>query len=257
MGAQLWCAAMNRLTILSLALLSGCATTSSTAFFPLDELRALDDAENRAEVLERALQVAPSKRNDEWRGVVERAAIATMAETEVTDLPSAERALEQSEALPAKFPFLKRSAGWLGKRADMGVKALPYLSQQRGERSAWAHRILEFAKSDAVTPHLAQRLADEVLLKQLIASTAVPLFELALERDGEAACTSASLQKAALEVAADGSVFTTAMAKCWKELAGPMTDAAKKAPTYTEKLKLCAAMKPHAEEPAVKAACAE
>jgi hypothetical protein len=235
--------------------LTGCATTT-TAFYPLDELQALDAPENRGEVLAHALEVAPSKRNDAWRGVVERAAIATLASSEVTDAASAERVLDAVDAQPQKFPFLARSPAWLAARADVGVKALPWVSRE-GERGQWPRRILEFAKKDAVTPHLAQRLAEEVLLKQLILSTAAPLYELAFEREGVALCDSANVVKMTVELAADGGVFKPALEQCWKQLAGPMVEAVKKAETNTAKLKLCGVMAPHAEEPAVKAACAE
>jgi hypothetical protein len=245
---------MKAATLCALVL-TGCATTT-TAFYPLDELQALDAPENRGEVLAHALEVAPSKRNDAWRGVVERAAIATLAATEVTNPATAERALELVDAQPEKFSFLARSPAWLAARADLGVKALPWVSRE-GERGQWPRRVLEFAKKDAVTPHLAQRLAEDVLLKQLIASTAAPLYELAFERDGVAMCDSATVTKMTLEMAADGDPFKPALEKCWKQLVGPLTSAATKAETHTAKLKLCGVMAPHAEEPAVKAACAE
>ena len=246
---------MKHLALFSCVALAGCAT-SSTLFYPLDELEALDAPENHREVLAHALEVAPSKRNDAWRGVVERAASAELATAEVKDEASAERALQLVESQPEKFPFLWRSTAWLSARADLGVKALPWVSQQNRERGAWQRRILEFAKKDAVTPHLAQRLADEVLLKQLIASTAYTLAELAFERDGAAACEWPTAIKMTLELAADGDPFKPALEKCWRQLAGPMTEAVGKAETRTAKLKLCAAMATHANEPAVKAACA-
>jgi hypothetical protein len=127
----------------------------------------------------------------------------------------------------------------------------------RSERGQWQRRILDFARADTVTKGLAQRLADEVLLKQLIASTALPLFELAFEREGDAVCQSPTVVKIALDLGEDGSVFKPAMDKCWKQLVGPMTEAAKKSETRTAKLHLCAAMASHADDAAVKAACAE
>jgi hypothetical protein len=246
------------LTMLCLAL-TGCATTagsSTTAFYPLEELQALDVPEGQGELLSHALEVAPSHRNDTWRGLVERAAIATVDEVEVKDTASAEHALEQLRALPARYPFLKRSTPWLARRADVAVKSLGWVSSGHGSRE-WVLRVLEFARTDAVTPHLAQRLAEEVVLKQLIPSTTLPFFELALERDGATVCDSPTLQKVVLEVASDGSDFTAATSRCWKQVEGELTAAAKKSETRTGKLKLCAAMAAHAESPAVKAACAE
>jgi len=234
--------------------LSGCATSST--FYPLSELQALDPMEDRAELLAHARDVAPSQRGAVWKGSVERAAIATLMLAEVKDTASAEQALSELDAQTAKFPFLARSPEWLAHRADLGVKALPWVSQQ-GERGAWIRRVNEFAKKDAVTPHLAQRLADEVLLKHLIASTATSLFELAFERDGAAVCESATVIKMTVDLATDGNAFKPALDTCWKQLVGPLTQAASSSETRTAKLHLCEVMAAHAAEAPVKAACAE
>jgi hypothetical protein len=61
----------------------------------------------------------------------------------------------------------------------------------------------------------------------------------------------------AVEMAEDGEAFAPALEKCWKQLAGPLTERAAKAETRTAKLKLCEVMSAHAAEPAVKAACTE
>ncbi|MCC6335892.1 MAG: hypothetical protein IT380_18115 [Myxococcales bacterium] len=245
---------MNRALPLLWLPLAACATASQ--FYPLSELQALDPVEDRAELLAHAPQVAPSQRTAGWRAVVEQASIATLAQLEVKDAATAEQALALVDAQPQKFPFLARSPDWLSARAALGVKALPWLANE-GERGSFPRRVLEFAKKDAVTPQLAQRLADEVLLKQLIASTASSLAELAFERDGAAACGWPTAIKMTVELAGDGSTFKPALEKCWKQLVGPMTDAAAKSETRTAKLKLCAVMSDHAAEPAVKSACAE
>lgn len=51
--------------------------------------------------------------------------------------------------------------------------------------------------------------------------------------------------------------YTARLEKCWKQLAGPMTEAAKKSETRTGRLNLCAAMASHADDPQVKAVCAD
>jgi hypothetical protein len=246
---------MHRALALGAMFLTGCATTSST-FYPLTELTALDPTDDRAEILDRARDVAPTQRTDAWRAAVERAAVATLDLAEVKDVSTAEQALALVEAQPAKFPFLARSMDWLAKRADVGVRALPYLSQL-GDRRAWVRRVTEFAKKDAKTPHLAQRLAEEVILKQLALSAASELYELAFEREGVALCDDKNVITLTVEMAADGSAWKPALDRCWKQLAGPMTEAAAKSETRTAKLHLCKVMAAHAAEPAVKAACAE
>lgn len=246
---------MIRTTIVALSFsLAACATTSSTTFYPLEELKALDTPDTRDELLAHAMEVAPSKRTDEWRGMVERAAIATLAEVEVKNAASAERALGLLESIPAKFPPLKKSPAWLAKRADVGVASFVWVLQSRNSQD-WVQRVYEFAQRDAITPHLAQRLADDVIMKQLIPSTAKPLYELAIERDKAAVCDSPGLAKVALEWATDGADFKAATSLCWKQLEPSFLEALKKTDTRTAKLKLCAGMASHADSAAVKAAC--
>jgi hypothetical protein len=247
---------MHRVLLSSLLLLAGCATTGSTAFYPLEELRALDAPESRAEVLARALEVAPSKRDDTWRGVVERAAVATLAAIEVNDASTAEQALALTDTQPERFPFLLRSDAWLAQRAELGVKALPHVAQ-RGERGTWPRRVLAFARVDARTRGLAQRLADEVLLKQLIPSTAAPLYELAFAREGAAVCDSPTVTAIALAWAAEGESFKPAFEHCWARVQGPLVEAVKAAETRTFKLNACKAMASRQAEAAVKTACAD
>jgi hypothetical protein len=245
---------MLKLPLFALTL-AACATTSSTTFYPLDELKALDAPETRDELLAHAMEVAPSKRTDEWRGLVERAAIATLADLEVKNLASAERALALLDSTSAKFPPLKKSPAWLAKRAEVGIASFGWVLESRNSQD-WVARVLEFAQRDPITPHLAQRLAEEVVLKRLIASTAKPLYDLALERDHAAACDAPGLAQVALDWALDDADFKAATSLCWKQLEATLLDAVKKTETRTAKLKLCAALAAHADAPGVKAACA-
>lgn len=245
--------AMIRPTLLCLAL-AGCATTSGPAFYPLEELRALDTPETKDELLAHAREVAPSKRNDEWRGLVERAAVATLSGVEVKDTASAGDALGRVEELDRRFPALRKSALFLSRRAAVGVSAFGWMLQSSRSQE-WTALVLDFATHDAVTPHLAQRLAEEVVMKRLIPSTARPLYELALERDGAAVCEAPGLIKVAMELMSDGDTFPAASKACWKQLEGPLVEAVKASETRTAKLKLCAAMVDHRDVAAVKAAC--
>lgn len=233
-------------------MLTGCATGGQ--FYPLSELKALDPVDDAAEVLAHAREVAPSQRTEAWRGVVEQAAVATLKSMTVKDADSAERALAALEEQRGRFGFLGTSPGWLSARADVGVKALPWLAQSNSD--GWVRQVTEFAAADAVTPKLAQRLATEVVLKRLIPSAAVPLFNLGFERDGEAMCADDTIIKTAVELAASGTRWAAALDRCWKNLEGPMTEAVRTSDTRTAKLQLCEAMAPHASDAAVKAACA-
>jgi hypothetical protein len=246
---------MNRLALPLLVVVSGCASTQH-AFYPLVELQALDAPENHAEVLAHALEVAPTQRTDAWRGVVERAAIADLSGVEVMSEETAEEALARTEAQPKRFPFLARSAPWLAKRADVGVAALPWLSSQR-ERGAWQRRVYLFAKQDAVTPHLAQRLAQEVLLKRLIPSTAMGLYELALERDGEAVCSDPLVTTISVALAKETTAFTAAFDTCWPAVRKALLEAVPKTTDFGDRLHLCKVLEAKEQAEDVKAACAQ
>lgn len=225
-------------------------------FYPLDELRALDPVEDRAEVLARAPEVAPSRRDESWRTTVERAAIATLATAPTATSAEADRAIELTESLPQRFAFLRRSTGFLSARADLGVRAFPRMSNY-GQRSAWVRRIVDFAREDATTKGLPLRLAEEVVLKQLVVSTTAELVELAFEREGDAICGHPLVTRLTVELGSDGAAFKPALERCWGQVSGPLVEAVKRAETRTAKLHLCAAMASRASEAAVKAVCAE
>jgi hypothetical protein len=123
------------------------------------------------------------------------------------------------------------------------------------ETREWGVRVLDFAKADTTTPHLAQRLAEEVVMKQLIPSAAVPFFVLALERDGAAVCSAPSLPRVMVEAATYGDAPRVLTKACWEQLQPAYLEAIKQADTRTAKLKQCAAMSEQATQPAVKAAC--
>jgi hypothetical protein len=238
--------------LLAVCVLCSCATAPVAGFssYPLEELQALDAQEAWNELLSRALEVAPSKRDAQWQTLLDHAAIAKLAALEVTDQASASTALRIADELMVTYPSLHKSRPYLDKRVELNVVALPMVleSRQTGE---WLARITKLAEHDAVTPRLAQRLATEVVGKRLIPSTGLPLWFLALKRDGaEKVCGEPGLSKAVMEVVADGAgaeVKDLVMKTCQAQLRAPVMELVKTTDSRTVLLRVCPLLAGQAE----------
>jgi len=119
---------------------------------------------------------------------------------------------------------LRTSRIFLAKRAEAAIKAfaLTYSSNTHSRSNdSWIDQITAFAKTDAMTPKLAERLAKEVVLGRLIAVTAFPLVKLASERSGKQICADSALHPVIVETLEDGSWAADAQAlisTCWSDL---------------------------------------
>jgi hypothetical protein len=167
------------------------------------DLRALDQQQNYAEMLGRLKDVAPAQRDAEWEALAEKANVAALEKLEITDGRSGEYALQVIADQAAAFPSLRKSTAWLAKRVDVGVKAFGWTygnyRHSTGDEQ-WVPQVKKFAEVDPVTKGLAQRLAKDVILGRLVASSAWPLYELAFQRDGDAVCTDAKLVDVVIDV---------------------------------------------------------
>jgi hypothetical protein len=235
-------AAMTRLV--AVWLLCSCATAPVAGFssYPLDELQALDAQEAWTELLAHALEVAPSKRDARWQTLLDHAAIAKLAALEVTDQASANAALRTADELMVSFATLRKSRPYLDKRVEVNLVALPMVLESR-QSAEWLQRIEKLAERDAVTPKLAQRLATEVVGKRLIPSTSLPLWFLALKRDGAAkVCGEPMLTKAVMDVVTEGGtpeVKELVTTTCQAQLRGPVMELVKTTDSRTVLLKVC------------------
>lgn len=190
---------MTRL-LLPCVLLVGCATAKSAAY---ENLRALEKQKNYAEMHRYLKEVQPTERDEEWEGLVERATLHRIATLEVKDSRQAEDVLAELDSQPIVFPSLTKSAAWWQARADLGAKAFGWSYSNYRHASSdeqWVPRVVTFVEKDTVTKGLAQRMAKDVVMGRLVASSSWPLWELAFQRDGDAVCAEPKLVDVALSL---------------------------------------------------------
>jgi hypothetical protein len=247
-GLNGW-AMTNRLLAVC-ALWVGCATTQAVApSYPLAELKALESQLAWRELLTKATEVAPTKRDDQWKALVEKAAVGLLEEEHVKDESTAMQALSRSEMLLKDYAWLKTAPAFMAKRLEQGVKAWPWLASQyrngRSERD-WVTDIVAFAETDTVTAQAAQRLGKEVVMKRLIPVTAFRLYQLAYKRDGAKLCADDGLPALLIGTFDEGSWGQEAAdiaTACWASVQPPLAEALKKAESKSYVKNVCAALK--------------
>ncbi len=154
-----------------------------------NDLRALDTQQSYRELVGRLKEVAPAQRDSEWE------------------------------------------APWLEARAALGIKAFGWTySNYRHATSdeQWVPQLVAFAEQDPVTKGLAQRLGRDLVLGRLVASSAWPLYALALQRDGDAVCTDEKLAAVVIDVIDYQSWLDEMKAlvtgRCAAQLKGPVSE---------------------------------
>jgi hypothetical protein len=222
---------MHRLFPAFLVLI-GCAAAKPAVF---NDLRALDTQQSYRELVGRLKEVPPAQRDSEWDDLTTRAHVALLKEVEVKDPASGEAALALLKEQPLAFPSLKKSVPWLEARATLGIKAFGWTySNYRHATSdeQWVPQVTAFAEQDPVTKGLAQRLGRDVVLGRLVASSAWPLYSLALTRDGDAVCTDEKLAAVVIDVIDYQSWLDEMKAlvtgRCAAQLKGPVSEKLKK-----------------------------
>jgi hypothetical protein len=186
--------------LLPCLLLVGCATAKSAEY---EDLRALDKQQNYAEMLGRLKAVAPTQRDEEWEGFVQRATIDALARVELKGSRDAESVLSMIDEQLVAFPSLKKSVAYFQKRADVGVEAFKWTFANYRHATSdeqWVPKVKAFVEKDTSTKGLAQRFANDVVGARLVASSAWPLYELAFQRDGDSVCADKKLVEVVLEV---------------------------------------------------------
>jgi hypothetical protein len=222
--------------LLPALLVVGCATTPSASSSPaMADLRALDQQQNYAEMLGRLKDVPPAQRDAEWEALTEKANVAALEKVEITDGRSGEYALMAIEDQLAAFPSLKKSPAYLQNRADVGVKAFGWTYSNYRHSTGdeqWVPKVKKFAEADSATKGLAQRIAKDVILGRLVASSAWPLYELAFQRDGDAVCADPKLIDVVIDVIDYESwldeMTTLVTKRCSTQLKTPVAEKLKK-----------------------------
>lgn len=218
---------------------------SSAATYELADLKALDKDRSWRELVDHLNDIVPSRRDAEWKAIAERACTGVLDPSELKDVPSSQRSLDQMDELMKRYGWLKDSKPFLARRADVGLKAMGWTYQSSRHSSGedpWMDKLKTFVAADAFTPDLALR-ALKLVTSRLVAVVAFPLVKPALARGGKAACKDADVQQAMLGALSEGAwkeesaeVSTT----CWEELK-PMVlaEVLKPDATRTLQLKLC------------------
>jgi hypothetical protein len=200
--------------------------------YGLADLQALEKQGSFEELVEHLGDIAPSKRDATWTGLAERGGAGYLSSVKL-DEHSADKVLAWSEKLLTRYPLLKQSKLYMGKRAEVGLKAFGYTFSNYRHSAGddeWLDKVKEFVKSDGVTADLPQQAARRVQ-KLLVAEVAWPLWKMALDK-GAAVCKDADFQKSILGAIEDGvwksETEPVAQSKCWNDLKGPMQAAIEK-----------------------------
>lgn len=187
----------------------GGAETSSSkpaeANEDLADLRALDRQGSYEELLAKAGEVRPAKRDAEWESLLEKAAIAYLEQIAGKEYELAP--VEVSNRLLEMYPVLGKRGGFMKARAEQGIEAYRrcYGSNCRqyiGSRNdAWSEAVYEFAETD---PANIAFLAGKMMSQFLIPRVSAPVFALAAEHNGKQICADKDVKASVQESIVDG-----------------------------------------------------
>jgi hypothetical protein len=215
------------------------------ATYELADLKALEKQGSFKELVEHLDDISPSKRDKDWEGLAERGGAGYLGTFEIKDDRNAEAPLNAADELLKKYAFLKQSKVFLGKRAEVALKAFKmswgYSRHSAGD-DPWLDRVKKFAESDTLTPDLPLRLAKEVVLGRLIPGTTFPLFKMAWDRGNTGLCKDVDFIKMMVDVLGEGAWKDAAAPmrdKCWDDIKPPLTVALQKAGTSTFARSVC------------------
>src|SRR5262245_4245636 len=91
---------------------------SLNATYEMADLKALEKQQSWAELVDHLGDILPSKRDKEWEGLAERGAVAWLGTFELKKPETAEAPIDAADSLAKRYPFLKQSKAFMGKRAE-------------------------------------------------------------------------------------------------------------------------------------------
>jgi hypothetical protein len=229
----------------ALALIAALPLSALAAPYELADLKALDKDQAWQELVPHLNDIAPSRRDAEWKAIAERACAGVLDAAELKDERSAQSMLFEIERLLKQFPWLKTSKVFMARRAEVGFKAMGWTfssSRHASGDDQWLDGLEEFVALDTVTPDIALRGA-KVVTGRLIPIVAFPLLKTALARGGKEVCKDKDLQQALLGAVEEGSwpkENAEMQTTCWAEFK-PVIVAEVSRPdaTRTLRIKLC------------------
>lgn len=163
----------------------------------MDDLVALEQQRGYLEILEHLSDVAPAKRDAAWEGIAERAAVAWLAVLSTDREPL--RAAAAADDLTKRYPTLRESEAFMGKRAAVGIEGFRACYAQHRSGEPCTERLLGFVQAAPDDAALAMS-AGRLVIRNQFPYVAVRFFKLAVVgRSGQGeSCADPELNRAVL-----------------------------------------------------------
>ena len=145
---------MGRYILFTLIFLAGNASGSS---YNLDDLRALSAEGSYREFLTHAMDVRPSERGEEWRGMVSKMALQ-FAKFTLTQNPVPRKDFRKIEEI-YRWPSLRQDDVFRSRRNEIGIRY--FRNCVKAEPPCW-NDLTAFWKEDSSDPDMAVGLAEMV-----------------------------------------------------------------------------------------------
>jgi len=241
---------LRALAVLSLVSLSAPAWSAP---YEIKDLEALEKQESWQEALLHLEDVPPSKRNDAWQRIAEKAGAGVLAAIDASKdevgrgwrgEPALPHAVQLAESIMKQYPTLKKSKVFMTARADAGLKGFKFTyanSHHNQSDDPWRDQLKAFVASDTMTPDLPLR-AGKLVTSRLVAYVAIPFFKTAITGpSGAGACKDADVKKALVSALAESQWTDDAKAlvdkTCFADVRADLEKELAKDPEKNEKLK--------------------
>jgi hypothetical protein len=219
--------------------------------YEIKDLEALEKQQSWQEIINHLGDIPPSKRNDVWQRVAEKACAGVLTAVDPSKEgeqgrwgpPALPHAVQLADAILKQYPTMKQSKVFMSARADSGLKGFKYTfsnsSHNQGD-DPWRDQLKAFAASDPSTPDLQLR-AGKLVTSRLVAYVAIPFFKAAMSgSSGASACKDADVKKALVSALSD-SVWTedakAMTTTCFADVKGDLEKELGGEPEKIEKLK--------------------
>jgi hypothetical protein len=237
--------------VLAFAAILTLAAPAWAGSFELKDLEALEKQESWQEILNHLDDIPPSKRNDVWQRVAEKAGAGVLNAIDPSKEgdrgrwgpPPLPHAVQLADAILKQYPTLKKSKVFMSARADSGLKGFKVTfsnSSHNAGDDPWRDQLKAFAASDPSTPDLQLR-AGKLVTSRLVAYVAIPFFKAAINgTPGAGICKDADVKKALVSALSDSQWTEDAKAMtttCFADVKGDLEKELGKEPDKIEKLK--------------------
>ncbi len=225
---------MRRMVTLGVVAAAVVAASSPSVWahdaYTMDDLKALVEQESWQELLDHALDVSPSSRDETWRTYLESAAVGYLKAVEGTG--NKDRAMTTSEELLVKHPILKRSRTYMEERARVGLEALKMCFRNRYSTAQCSERAEAFVLVDPTNRRLAFEAGKLIRLRGS-RNVATRMFARAFEDEAQrSGCSDDQVVLAVAQVLGSAHHEPTLEAAkkvafdyCWAALKAPLLEA--------------------------------